>query len=353
LQAVIVSKYLPDSSIPEVIGEPPRSFDFKGKSIDEDELFEDISPGDEAMSSTRARRMHYKQRHDRDNQVVRRLQDRLEAAGTSGEVDDIVGEIESLQRVRRTPHYTNLLEAAQIQLEILLALEGQSVDSDPIDEAMAVKADAAMITGELASIGGLNDVSAMRYYKEHIGQLRTARGDPNVILEQQSLWEQRKKQLLIKLDRESQGIVSQSRELHNTLTHELLDEFTDDLTPNDFITLHLAPTIMSTRKKRLLLGYAGTFASGKTTVAMNIIANPLIKNTGWLQRVISFDDFLLEKSDRPDPGTEDPYVKFNVVRYKDFLEKLAQNVRATKPIYDQTAKGQLKFGLDEEDQAEP
>ncbi len=159
--------------------------------------------------------------------------------------------------------------------------------------------------------------------------------------------EYRKAQLFAELKQDAQPVVGRLQELRDNLILALSDQFSEEQDYKDLIREQIKLLLENTDKLRLAFGGAGTFCSGKTTVADIIAAVVSEENKFWITLPKSFDDFLLEKTDRPDPATEDPLIKFNVKRYIEFVRLVAKNKPAVAPLYDQTAKGQLKYGLDE------
>ncbi len=209
------------------------------------------------------------------------------------------------------------------------------------------KSDAAMDTnqGELPKIAALPDLDAIELYRQLL-----AEGMGNIEKEREFL-RVRQQRLLKRLTAIAGDIVAPSQRLYDSLRSSLLSEFSDEMSTHDFIEQHLMPMITKAEnsdKKRLLFGFSGTFASGKTTVADFVRDELIRKKIPWVVKTISFDDFLREKEDRKPVNTENPLEKFDVERFKNFMQLLSDNQRVTKPIYDQTSKGQLKFGLDED-----
>ncbi len=213
----------------------------------------------------------------------------------------------------------------------------------------AISSDRAMDdkAGELPTIAEITDMRAIKYYSDVI----KGGGARSYLNKQKTLRQMRQQKLLDRLNAVAVDIGARSKRVYDGLRAELFGDFSDEMNVRVFIDQQVAPFIARAedRKiKRFKMGYTGKFASGKTTVA-DFIRDELVQNNiPWKVRTFSFDDFLRPKEKRIPVDTENFFEKFDVQRYKEFMRLLDRNELAMKPIYDQTSKGQLEFGLDED-----
>jgi len=106
----------------------------------------------------------------------------------------------------------------------------------------------------------------------------------------------------------------------------------------------------------IFTGVVGSASSGKTTIVNGLREAYEKSDVAGGARVIFFDDWLRQKSDReidPETGrsTEDVLKKFKVTEFvramKTFIAgKGATGTELVKPVYDAEAKGQIKFSID-------
>ncbi|MBN1688685.1 MAG: GNAT family N-acetyltransferase, partial [Candidatus Omnitrophica bacterium] len=196
---------------------------------------------------------------------------------------------------------------------------------------------------ETPIIAGLSDVQAILHYRDLI--------DRGVDVERNTRLLMKHARSLRQLLREVVDVPFQRlNALDDTMRTTLMDPDSEAMTLKHYLDIFLIPLFLELDKDpfsnpRISGGFPGTAAGGKTTNALKAkdVLAQIFRNRAF--RLLEFDDFLREAGDRDPRETQDPYRKFNVGRYVEFVRTIMANELAVKPIYDQTSKGQLKLGI--------
>jgi fructose-1,6-bisphosphatase/inositol monophosphatase family enzyme/phosphoglycolate phosphatase-like HAD superfamily hydrolase len=129
--------------------------------------------------------------------------------------------------------------------------------------------------------------------------------------------------------------------------HAILLTHTDKITQVERIGL--IDQLRQKNAPRISIGFTGTSAGGKSSIARKIAA--LLQRYYPNRRVrwFSIDDFLIPRAERPKDleGAQDTMAKYAVKDFLEFMKRLQNGDRAEKKMYDQETNGQLRIGLSE------